>query len=168
MTLSRWLRNNPAVIAASLITAFGVWIASDAARRDRRPAGPTLVSAPALASDVAAIVAEADPAVARPVRVGVLPHLKPGMSRVEVEGLIGRPTPHQVLPVTVVDGRATYQTAYPVDLEPDLVMTVRPFGRRLPRPPSDEEPPASLIALEFDASVPGHPLVSIHFLDPLF
>jgi hypothetical protein len=168
MNLSRWLRNNPAVVLASLVTALGVWVVSDAAYRDRPPDGPTLVPAPATTSDADLLAAKPDPLVGRPVPVGVLPQLRPGMSRIEVEGLIGLPPADGVLPVAVVDGRATYQTAYPVDLDPSPVMTVRPFGRRIPLPPSDEPPPTSLIALEFDASVPGHPLVNVHFLDPLF
>jgi hypothetical protein len=92
------------------------------------------------------------------------------MSRIEVEGLIGPPTADQVLPLMVADGRVTYQTAYPVDLDPTPLRTIRPFGRRLPPVTAldDEDPRANLIALEFDASLPGHPLVTVHYLDPLF
>jgi hypothetical protein len=168
MRLSQWLRDNPGVIVACLITGLGVWVLSGTARREREVAGP-IVYVPVPIPEATPAAHETDPvSIARPVPVGVLPQLRVGMSRIEVEGLIGPPPADQVLPIAVVDGRATYQTAYPVDLDPAPVMTVRPFGRRLPPPPRPAPSPTNLVSLEFDASLPGHPLVNVHYLDPLF
>jgi hypothetical protein len=99
----------------------------------------------------------------------LLPRLKPGMSRVAIENLIGPPTAAALEPAAIVAGRLTYRTAYELaDFETPA--TIRPIRHLPPIPPRAHEPPEakSLVALEFDASKPGHPLIEIHYLDPLF
>jgi hypothetical protein len=101
--------------------------------------------------------------------VQAISKLKPGMTRTEVEGLVGIPAPQDIHPATIIDGRVTYHTTYEADLEPPP--TVRPI-RRFPRPPPsdlDQHPKArTLVVLEFDATKPGHPLIDVHYPDPLF
>ena len=89
------------------------------------------------------------------------------MTRVEIEELIGPPSVDHVQAVTISDGQMRYRTAYEIDdLGPP--MTVRPFAsHRRSRTPAPQTP-RSMIALEFDASQPGHPLIEIVYPDPLF
>jgi hypothetical protein len=47
-------------------------------------------------------------------------------------------------------------------------MTIRPFLSRSRVLPPPSEPGSVVIALEFDASRPGHPLVEVLYPDPLF
>ncbi len=96
-----------------------------------------------------------------------LPKLKPGMTRVEVEGLVGIPAPQDTHPATVSGARVTYRTSYEADLE--LPTTIRPF--RHFRPPVHHDPKRgdrTLVTLEYDATKTGHPLLGVHYPDPLF
>lgn len=98
-----------------------------------------------------------------------IPKLKPGMMRAEVEKLVGGPVDNRVSPATVTDGRVTYHAAYEADFGP--AATVRPIARtRVKAPVEPTAPPVdrTLVTLEFDASKPGHPLVGVHYPDPLF
>lgn len=102
-----------------------------------------------------------DPAV---VDLDMLPQLQPGMSRAEVEDVIGLPPSGHVEPIAGgINGRVTYRTAYPMDL-------TRGGGRRGGRaaPPPAPAGPQCCIAFEFDATLPGHPLVNVYYPDPLF
>lgn len=161
------IRNNPT--AALCVVAAGVvgWVASGLFRPPPQPVaqnGPGFeqnraVVRPALIED-----GPDEPAHQR-IPHDVLPRLKPGMTRVEIESLLGPPTPHSLQPVTVDGGRTTYQTAYEL-AEPDPPRTVRPLPKpRIARAPNDTK---SIVALEYDASKPGHPLVGVIYLDPLF
>lgn len=98
----------------------------------------------------------------------VLSKLKPGMTRAEVEQLVGTPAPDDILPATVSDGKVTYQTAYEADLGP--LPTVRPIEPMRPHAKAHRPAPKgrTLVTLEFDATKPGHPLLGIHYPDPLF
>jgi hypothetical protein len=80
------------------------------------------------------------------------------MSRTEVEGVLGPPPADRVLPVR--GDAATYLTGYPALFGP--VPPVQITRRTLPPRPDAH------VALEFDASRPGHPLVQVHYPDPLF
>lgn len=91
----------------------------------------------------------------------VLPMLQPGMSRAEVEDVVGLPPSVGVDPIDLAGGRATYRTAYPIDLTPGG------GGGRAPRPPAGVGP-QGFVAFEFDATLPGHPLVNVHYPDPLY
>jgi hypothetical protein len=94
--------------------------------------------------------------------------LKPGMPRAEVEKLLGAPAAEHVYPATIADGRVTYHAAYEADLGPPP--TIRPI-RAPHRHAVVREPDVAgrtLVTLEFDATKPGHPLLGVHFPDPLF
>ena len=89
------------------------------------------------------------------------------MKRVEVERVLGLPTPDQIHPVTLNNGRMTYSTADEFDdLGPP--MTIRPIQSRPRTLPQPTRPERSLVAFVFDAAAPGHPLIDIQFSDPLF
>jgi hypothetical protein len=90
--------------------------------------------------------------------LAVLPMLQPGMSRVEVEDVLGVPNLAQVQPVGGSGGRVTYHAAYPITLA---------GGGGAPRPPAGGGP-LCFVAFEFDATLPGHPLINVLYPDPLF
>jgi hypothetical protein len=88
----------------------------------------------------------------------LIPQLQAGMSRAEVEELVGLPEAANVRPVGESNGRPTYQTTYEFEFG---------LGSGSGRPVPGAEPLA-LIGFEFDASLPGHPLVNVLYPDPLF
>jgi hypothetical protein len=75
-----------------------------------------------------------------------------------VEDVVGLPNSAQVQPVGDSSGRTTYHTAYPISSE---------GGGGAPRPPVGLGP-LCFVAFEFDATLPGHPLVNVLYPDPLF
>jgi hypothetical protein len=163
------IRRNPAAVLSVVTAAVLGWVAAGLLNPPSPPVYPPLASPP---TPVAAAPIEAPPPPelpglrnARSVAVEVLPKLRPGMTRVEVEGMLGPPTADDLHPVTLAEGRLTYRTAYEL-AEPDLPATIRPIVR--PRVPARPTDPKSQVALEFDASKPGHPLVEVLYLDPLF
>lgn len=79
------------------------------------------------------------------LRLAGFSHLHPGMSRAEVEDVLGPPEPAALRPVGEADGRATYLMVYP------LVVGSPEF-----------------VTLEFDATLAGHPLLTVRYSDPLF
>ena len=178
MRLLRFVRRHPVAILGLLALAFFTWVWMDAGA-GRRP-GPD--TPPELSrSEIDVPPGDWAPPQRRlPVPPGVeeksrptpqdtaqvLPKLKPGMTRTEVEGLVGVPAARDILPATIADGKVTYHTAYEADLEPPA--TVRPI--RTPRPLARDPRPngRTLVTLEFDATKPGHPLLGIHYPDPLF
>lgn len=167
----RFLCRNPLLVLAVLVVTFATWVCWDAFAPSNTPDGqithdrpqnprvlPTLTT---LELDVPlqAKLTPEDTAHA-------LPKLKHGMPRTEVEGLVGAPVPANISPATVADGRVVYQTWYEADFAPPV--TVRPIVRaRVKATPAPATPPA-LVALEFDATKPGHPLVGVYYPDPLF
>jgi hypothetical protein len=157
------LRKNPVAALLIFVAGVGGWLAAGL----RNPTPPELGPRHPLPPIVDYAAALDLPVAERHVMsMSNLPRLKLGMTRVEVEGVIGPPAADSLHPITVTDGRATYQTAYDLG-EPDLPPTVRPIKARprvLPRPLS----PQALVALVYDASKPGHPLLEIRYLDPLF
>lgn len=163
------IRNNP--VAALCVVAAGVagWLGSSLLRPDPQPVAryaDTLAPPPASSVSVSVAFDElATEEQHQRIAPDVLPRLRPGMTRVEIEGLLGPPAPTSLQPVAVDGRRTTYQTAYEL-AEPDPPHTVRP----LPRPPVRRDPadPKAVVALEYDASKPGHPLVGVVYLDPLF
>ena len=174
MRVLRKIRENPVFVLFIALSALITWVAIDLIKP---PAPREAVMAPGQnEADVtqqrySAMTDEGPTQGVVPgnpaVSVSLLPRLRPGMTRVEVEGLLGPPTADRVQPVTLADGRLRYRTTYELD-DLGAPMTVRPIRPRrpLPLPPSTE--PRSQIALEFDASQPGHPLVEILYPDPLF
>jgi hypothetical protein len=106
-----------------------------------------------------------DVATASPGLATGIPKLKPGMTRREVEGLLGPPPAEHVQPVVVREGRLTYHTAYQLT-EPDIPATIQviPWLGR----PSTTPRPGFLLTLEYDATRAGHPLLGIGYVDPMF
>jgi hypothetical protein len=102
-----------------------------------------------------------------PVSVEMLPKLKPGMTRIEVEWLLGPPAPDQLQPVIQTNGCPTYCTAYEL-IDSEIPMTIRPIQPKTARVPAQSVETKSHVTLEYDASKPGHPLIEIHYPDPLF
>jgi hypothetical protein len=168
MRLLRPIRENPLIVLGVAVVVLIAWIAIDLSKGPLAPAhtslGQTDFVELALPLPPQALMLPAPGAA--PVSVAVLPKLRPGMTRAEVEDLLGPPTADRVEPVTIQNGRMRYRTTYELD-DPGVPMTVRPIqfrARILPSPRA----PRSLVALEFDASQPGHPLIEVLDPDPLF
>lgn len=169
MRLLRAIRENPVIVLGVAIAVLIGWIAIDLSK------GPlALLPHSALQAAESAELVQPIPAQALlpgahgtpAVSVAMLPQLRPGMTRAEVEDLLGPPTADRVEPVTFQNGRVRYRTTYELD-DSGVPMTIRPIqfrARILPAPRA----PRSLVALEFDASLPGHPLVEVLDPDPLF
>jgi hypothetical protein len=172
MRLLHFVRRHPIALLGVFAVAFVVWL-----WRDSLPIGQPQLQEP---GDTQLLVVRAprllplppgvEPEKAKPgaqETAQALTKLKPGMTRSEVEGLVGAPSADNILPVTVSDGKVTYQTAYEADFGPPA--TVRPIT---PRPHGPRAAPAgkerTRVTLEFDATKPGHPLLGIHYPDPLF
>ena len=180
------IRSNRVFVACVVLVGLSAW-ATTQMGSVHRPTDPRLVRGPQhslVSDDMAAIISSPPtlpsdtiaPAVEEtrfgvPVRnstasVVALPALKPGMTRAEVEGLLGLPPADQIQGVTVNEGRMTYRTTYELS-EQGVPMTIRPIKSRA-RVPSRSVAPHSSIALEYDASQPGHPLLQVLYSDPLF
>jgi hypothetical protein len=174
-----FIKENPITVLGVAVLALLTWVAVDFSKVPA-PKKPT-AEPQALANELPlpgppTEVAVADPGKEVPltfppgknaVSTLVLPLVKPGMKRVEVESFLGPPTPDRIQPVTLSNGRMTYCTAYELDdLGPP--MTIRPIHPRPRAPVQPPRSPRSLIAFVFDAGEPGHPLVDILFPDPLF
>jgi hypothetical protein len=164
------IRKNPVAALCVVIAGVVGWVAATLAHSPDAPRGPVtppeLAATPAVAPSVP--LPPPPPSLTpRAVPADLLPKIKPGMTRVEVEVVLGPPTSESLHPAFLADnGRLTYRMAYDI-AEPDAPATVRPIGRParvLPRPVEWK----TQVALEFDASQPGHPLVNIFYLDPLF
>lgn len=173
----KFIKENPVSVLAVGLLALVIWIAADLATvaKPKRQTVESFAPAnelplPGSPSDV--VVAdgrEGGPtlSVRNAIPTDVLPHVKPGMNRHEVEGFLGRPAPGQIQPISSVNGRMTYSTAYEFD-DMGAPMTIRPIKAH-PRSPAESPPSARLtIAFVFDAARPGHPLIDIIFPDPLF
>lgn len=166
----RSLRHKPLVVLCLGIGAFVAWVSSDLFQHTREiPPAPTgdLV----MVEITPPILTPRDPEKAKPTpseTAQVLPKLKPGMTRTEVEGLVGSPEPDDIHPATITGQRVTYRTAYEADFEPPATIRplkpIAPMGRTIAEP----KPPRTLVTLEFDATKPGHPLVEVYYPDPLF
>jgi hypothetical protein len=157
------VRRYPVALLAVVALAFVSWVWWDALPGDSQPAlqhadSKHLTSAEGLA--VALDDTFLPPAGAPLVKV--LPMLKPGMTRAEVERLVGAPT-GDIYPATVAGDRVTYHIEYGSDFDAEFgaARTVRPI-RPMPKPAGGS------VTLEYDATRPGHPLVAIHYTDPLF
>jgi hypothetical protein len=159
MTLLNVLRNHPVALAGVLLAAFAAWVAADSAGR---PAPVSDLQAPPV--DTPRVVELQPPSpddfritlAPRPgvVTADLITRLHPGMARAAVEELIGHPPAALVHPVAVVDGRFIYRASYLANLESGFDRNASPAAR-------------SLIAIEFDAGSPGHPLLKVHIPDPM-
>lgn len=175
MRLFNFVRRYPVLMLGIIAIAFIGWIWSDVGFRvrDVEVIDPRIVERPRPVTDLELMHDAVHPAPREKTKPNpqdtahVLPKLKPGMTRAEVEGLVGTPAAGDTHPAEVADGRVIYRTTYEVDLDPpQTVRPIRPFRPMPPtaKPPSDR----TLITLEFDATKPGHPLLGILYPDPLF
>ena len=150
MRAASLLKDHPVLLLGLVVVGLMTWVALDAPDRPAPPPDDTAGAIPA--GEYAP--SGPDGPVAPPVR-GRYPNepgavnalmvdlLFPGMSRREVEDLLGAPAADRV--AAADPDRLTYRTSYPI----------------LRDPTPDGQPPA-LVALEFDASRPGHPLLRVH------
>jgi hypothetical protein len=163
MQMLNALRKNPVAVLFVAVAGIAGWVAAGLFSPQQPPPNPLEIPDLGLAKPT---VTRFDPThESRPVSPEALPKLKPGMKRVEVEGVIGLPSADALQPVTVLGGRMTYQAAYELaEPDPSTVRPIQHHGRMIPVPPSAK----SHFALEYDASKPGHPLLAILYLDPLF
>lgn len=155
MRLLEPVRRYPVAVLAVVAVAFVSWVWWDALPSKPEPATLPTGLIPLPQPPVVSTSAE-DP---HQFTVA-LPKLKPGMLRAEVERLVG--APESIHPATVTGDRVTYHTAYEADF--GAPRTVRPI-RPLPKPSAER---GAVVSLEFDATRPGHPLVNVHYPDPLF
>lgn len=174
MRLFRYARQHPLALLGVVAVVFIGWIwwdaiasrtseeaahVSDPNRRRELPLPPEMY--------VDGTMEPLVPPPPPPEQTRGIPKLKPGMPRIEVEKLVGAPA-DRVSPATVADGRVTYSASYEADFGPPP--TVRPIRAGYTKPPL-ADPTAGgrmLVTLEFDATKPGHPLLDIHYPDPLF
>lgn len=151
------VRNAPVLLLVVVLIGFGLWVASDLPA-DRPPpspmGGPPQMSL-AAPEELSASLPTSGPLVVTPEMVS---RLQPGMTRSEVEAVIGPPPAELVHPVAVVNGKHVYQADYLANLDAPQFGTRMAGGRSVPVPVV----PKTLIAVEFDASRPGHPLLKIH------
>ena len=167
-----FIKENPVTALGIAILALVAWVAVDLANAPqpgkRASESQTVVIEMPLPGPPGS-VAVADglnstlPFVRATVSTVVLPSVKPGMKRHEVEGFLGIPKVDQIQPMTRANGRTTYSTAYEFD-DMGPPSTIRPI-QPMPRAQSQ---PRLTIAFVFDATKPGHPLIDILFPDPLF
>ncbi len=161
------IRNNPIVVLCAMAAALFLWIAMDLL-----PSGtptPTETAAPTHKSGKF-LPRPPEPPLphSMPVTVEMLPKLKVGMTRIEVERLLGPPAADQLQPVTQTNGSPTYCTAYEL-IDSEIPMTIRPIQPKSARIPPDRTVETKThVTLEYDASKPGHPLIEVHYSDPLF
>jgi hypothetical protein len=167
------IRNNPIVVLCVMATALIIWIAMDLLPSGTPTNGPKVVSNPPPSISPPTIPPpppKPGKFVQRPpmpVTVEMLPKLKVGMTRIEVERLLGPPAEDQLQPVTQTNGGPTYCTAYEL-IESEIPMTIRPIRPKTARIPSRSVEAKTHVTLEYDASKPGHPLIEVHYPDPLF
>jgi hypothetical protein len=174
MQILQRIRNNPIIILCAVATLLAIWITKDLLTPRAQLNNQALLNAPPPPADPQTMKAQildrrnsGTSTQPGPVSMGLLPKLKPGMSRIEVEQLLGPPASEQLEPVVQINGRLTYCTSYELaDLE--TPMTIRPIQPK--RSSSVDRSPESKshVSLEYDASKKGHPLIDIHYLDPLF
>ena len=169
MRVLQCIRSNPIVVLTVMFAGLVGWIALD------------YLLVPTTDRDLAAPIAKSKhrkflpspleqpkfPIATHTVSVEILPKVKPGMTRVEVEQLLGPPNPDQIHAVTESNGRLTYTTAYELE-EMRVPMTIRPIRQKSARDPNKLDEPKTHVTLEYDASKPGHPLIELLYTDPLF
>jgi hypothetical protein len=159
MQAFRFVRQRPLGVLGLMGVAFCTWLWWDAGRDLPSAALAVECQAARLRAD-----GPDDAVKTRPtpqVVAQVLPRLKPGMTRTEVEDLLGVPAPEDIHAATVLGGRVTYETVYEADLGARTV-------RLLHTPKAPGSDPRTVVSLEFDATKPGHPLLDVHYPKPNF
>jgi hypothetical protein len=170
------IKENPVAALGIAVLALIAWVAVDLAnpphpKKLSTESQPTVNELPLPGPPSSVVVADDGlewslPLVRTTISTVVLPSVKPGMKRHEVEGFLGIPKVDQIQPMTRANGRTTYSTAYEFD-DIGPPSTIRPI-QPLPRAQTQPQPPRLTIAFVFDATKPGHPLIDILFPDPLF
>lgn len=147
MRATSLLRDHPVILLGLAVAGLVVWVAADAPPPPPDPAATTAPGAWALTPGAGPDALAPPPGRQSPdpgaVDLTLFDRLLPGMPRRDVEVLVGHPSPERV--AAVGRERLTYRTTYPV----------------APPPPGDG-PLAAVVALEYDASRPGHPLLRVH------
>ena len=142
------LKDHPVLLLGVAVVGLVAWVAADTPRAPAPlpdetpaaiPAGPWALSGPA-ADPPGGSTSGRHEAGLGAVSALLVNRLFPGMTRREVEDLLGPPPAERV--GAVGRDRLSYRTTY----------AVRPVG----------SVDAPLLALEFDASRPGHPLLKVH------
>lgn len=167
----RFLRDNPLLLFGVVAIAFGAWVLGDRLVPKKNAQQVGIQYSPPIAHHSQVTTFEADTSTTESVRSPglvtpeLVPQLRPGMSRSEVEALIGPPPADLVTPVVESNGRMTYHASYLANLDAPAPKPENFSRRSVPAP----QPVAkSVISLEFDATRPGHPLVRVQYADPLF
>lgn len=170
MRALHFLRNHAVAITCVALVGLNVWVVSQMldtrgqsfGASGHQPLMPIVIPAPTATASLMPIHEDPSPPSfhSSVASTAALPKLRQGMTRAEVEQLLGTPPADHIQAVTLSSDRITYQTVYEV-IESNLPLAVRARTTRA----MDFQP---LVALEFDASKPGHPLLGIHYADPLF
>lgn len=155
------IRNHPLILGGVLVAGFATWLAIDSLPSQPGPVKPFTgqlttvgtISTQGLPDDPGLMAHR--PGV---VTTAQIARLHPGMPRVDVEELIGLPPAGLVQPVAAAEGKLTYRASYLANL--DSMQESQPGS-------GNPVIPRSIIAIEFDASRPGHPLVKVHLPDPM-
>jgi hypothetical protein len=167
MQVLQRIRNNPIVVLGVMAAALFTWVVLDYLAATNKSETVTQISNTKLKKFNHELPEPPSlPLPVRPSSVDMLPKVKPGMTRVEVERLIGPPKPDQIQAVTETNGRLTYCTAYELE-EAKAPMTIRPIKSKTTTKPSNPVESKTHVTLEYDASKPGHPLIEIRY-DTLF
>ena len=159
MRLLRAIQERPIVLLSVIGTGFGTWLVLNAIVT--HPGSEPDPSQPVRTFPMPLDFTGRVPVAQRPavITADLMSRLHPGMTRVDVEGLVGPPPAAMVQPVTNVDGRLTYRANYLANLESDV--------RQHQETGSSQPVPPTVISLEFDATRPGHPLVKVHLPHPM-
>lgn len=170
MHILQRIRNNPIAVLSVLAVALIAWVAVDLFP-SQSPV-PNLDPAAFPPSKIKKFLPsppEEPSHHAASVSVGMLSKVKPGMTRIEVEQILGPPAPDQLQPVTQTNGGLTYCTAYEL-INSELPTTIRPIQPKASRTSIQSTPvdPKSQVTLQYDASKPGHPLIEVHYPNPVF
>jgi hypothetical protein len=139
-------------LGIAFAAAFLVWLSLDFIRDKRsKPVTPQPVNSPVALDSVSAGFLAPAPDAPKPIRAELITRLKPGMTRTEVEDLVGTPAWHDTNPAIIERDRVMYHTTYEADLEPPS--TVRPIQRS----PSPPPPRGRGIAVRCDQTGPSAP-----------
>jgi hypothetical protein len=163
MRILHSIRNNPVIVLGAMAAALFSWVVLDyLVSRNKSETATPIPDKQVKKFDHQPPEPPMLPFQIRPVLAEMLPKVKPGMTRVEVERLIGPPKPDQIQAVTESNGRLTYLTSYDLE-EANLPRTIRPIKTKTTNKPNNTVEPKTHATLEYDASKPGHPLIEVHY-----
>lgn len=155
------LLRHPVGVLGVFVFAFVVWLWQDAVYEpEPEPLGSEL-RVVSTRFQIAPVLIPADNRIKLTPReiAQVVPKLKTGMTRAEVEGLVGEPAPGAIQPQIIGGDHTSYAMSYEADLTPPD----SPMANGEPQSKS-----RTLVTLVFDATKPGHPLLGISYQEPRF